>query len=86
MMKSAEQWADEKKARVALRKFLEEYPEFISDQDKINERLKNAGSQHNRMALMNSLMMEKFHELNDTLQTFVGDCEHIKRKRNVDKN
>lgn len=48
-------------------KLLEERPEYIPFQRLIEEKLAKAGSNHNRMAVLDSMMREKVLELHDAM-------------------
>ncbi len=49
---------------------LKKYPDLCDMQNTLQEKLSNAGSSDNRLVLLNTVMMEKFCELNDALQDF----------------
>ncbi len=51
-------------------RLLRKKPELIALQRKIDNRLAKAGSQHNRLTMINDMMMEKFDELNEMLRSF----------------
>lgn len=48
--------------------FLREHPELIEFQRKIDDRLRRAGSAHNRFVVIYEMMMDSFLELNARLQ------------------
>jgi hypothetical protein len=48
--------------------FLREHPELREFQRKIDERLRRAGSTHNRLVVIYEMMMDSFMELNTKLQ------------------
>ncbi len=53
-------------------RFLLEHPELKPLQDKIDKRLHNAVSSHNRMVLIHDLMMETFLKLHENLQALAA--------------
>jgi hypothetical protein len=48
--------------------FLREHPELREFQRKIDDRLRRAGSAHNRLVVIYEMMMDSFRELNAKLQ------------------
>ncbi len=48
--------------------FLRKHPELREFQRKIDERLRRAGSVHNRFVVIYDMMMDSFRELNAKLQ------------------
>ena len=48
--------------------FLREHPELREFQRKIDDRLRRAGSAHNRLLVIYEMMMDSFPELNARLQ------------------
>jgi hypothetical protein len=48
--------------------FLREHPELRDFQTKIDDRLRRAGSAHNRLVIIYEMMMDSFRELNTRLQ------------------
>lgn len=56
------------KLKQSLNKFLEEHPHLKSYQDEIEKELDKAGNQHNRLVIINKLLMEKVKELHDALK------------------
>jgi hypothetical protein len=48
--------------------FLREHPELREFQRKIDDRLRRAGSAHNRRVVIHEMMMDSFWELNARLQ------------------
>jgi hypothetical protein len=50
-------------------RFLEDHPELQDLQKKIDQRLNGAETDHNRLVLMNQLMMESFLKLDEKLQS-----------------
>ncbi len=61
---------DDKQAEALLERdlFLREHPELTEFQRKIDERLRGAGSAHNRLVMIYEMMMDSFMELNAKLQ------------------
>ncbi len=53
-------------------RFLREHPELREFQRKIDERLRRAGSAHNRRVVIYEMMMDSFMELNTKLQEVSG--------------
>ncbi len=49
-------------------RFLREHPELRDFQRKIDDRLRRAGSAHNRLVVIYEMMMDSFRELNTMLQ------------------
>ncbi len=49
-------------------RLLREHPELREFQKKIDERLRRAGSTHNRLVIIYEMMMDSFRELNSKLQ------------------
>jgi hypothetical protein len=52
-------------------RFLGDHPELRDLQDAINNKLGNADSDHNRLVLIHQLMMDRFTELDEKLQTLI---------------
>jgi len=52
--------------------FLRDHPELREFQRKIDERLRRAGSAHNRRVVIYEMMMDSFMELNTKLQEVSG--------------
>jgi len=52
-------------------RFLRRHPELRTLQDKIDFRLEGAQSSHNRLVLIQSLMMDSLRELDNELQSLV---------------
>jgi hypothetical protein len=48
--------------------FLREHPELREFQRKIDDRLRRAGSAHNRLVVIYEMMMDSFRELNARLR------------------
>ncbi len=48
--------------------FLRQHPELREFQQKIDDRLRRAGSAHNRLVVIYEMMMDSFMELNLKLQ------------------
>lgn len=64
------------RSAMALRErdsFLAKHPELKPLQREIDEMLRKAGSRHNRLVMIRNLMMDSFFDLNDRLQSMVGD-------------
>ncbi|MGO9122180.1 MAG: DUF3135 domain-containing protein [Desulfomonilaceae bacterium] len=53
-------------------RFLREHPELREFQRKIDERLRRAGSAHNRLVVIYEMMIDSFMELNTKLQEVSG--------------
>jgi len=53
-------------------RFLDTHPELRDLQRTIDEKLRSAASDHNRLVLIHKLMMDAFRELNVRLQSLVG--------------
>ncbi len=53
--------------------FLASHPELKPFQREIDEMLRKAGSRHNRLVMIRNLMMDSFQDLNDRLQSMVGN-------------
>jgi hypothetical protein len=53
--------------------FLRKHPELKPLQREIDEMLRKAGSRHNRLVMIRNLMMDSFQDLNDRLQSMVGN-------------
>ncbi len=53
-------------------RFLREHPELRAFQRKIDERLRRAGSAHNRLVVIYEMMMDSFMELNAKLHEVSG--------------
>jgi hypothetical protein len=53
--------------------FLAKHPELKPFQREIDEMLRKAGSRHNRLVMIRNLMMDSFQDLNDRLQSMVGN-------------
>lgn len=51
-----------------INELLDERPEYKVLQKQIRERLRNAGNSHNRLVLINKMMMEKVKELQKALE------------------
>lgn len=71
------------KAKQELNLFLKEHPEYQDRQKSIDLALKKAGNQHNRLAVIQSLMMQSLFHLNDALQEIkngVAQVQDITRK------
>lgn len=60
------------KALRARDRFLKLHPELRGFQRRIDETLRKAGSDHNRLVLIHNWMMDSFFELFGKLQTVVG--------------
>jgi len=56
--------------QMEINRLLEERPEYKPLQEEITNKLKNAGNTHNRLVLMNKLLMEKVAELHLALKEF----------------
>jgi hypothetical protein len=54
-------------------RFLGKHPELRPLQHQIDEMLRKAGSRHNRLVMIRNLMMDSFLDLNDRLQSMVGN-------------
>lgn len=61
-----------------LNKLLRERPELVPLQRKIDEVMRNAGSQHNRLILIKHLMMESVADLNNALKELLISTEKVK--------
>ncbi len=61
---------DEKQLEALMERdrLLRERPELREFQKKIDERLRRAGSAHNRLVIIYEMMMDSFRELNSQLQ------------------
>lgn len=57
--------------------FLREHPELRELQSRIDSKLENAESDHNRLILLHEMMMASFLELNERLQ----DLKELREKR-----
>ena len=64
-----------------INKLLTERPEYIPFQKRIDEMLKGAGSQHNRMILIKEMMFEKVNELNEQLQILSSNLNGLGGKK-----
>ncbi len=67
---------DSSRSAKALRerdRFLADHPELKPLQREIDEMLRKAGSRHNRLVMIRNLMMDSFFDLNDKLQSMVGN-------------
>jgi DNA-binding MltR family transcriptional regulator len=64
-------------AKKALNEFLELHPEMIPQQKKIDEALKKAGNQHNRMETIQSMMILSVIELNNKLQEIKSEAAKV---------
>jgi hypothetical protein len=53
--------------------FLVKHPELKPLQRQIDEMLRKAGSTHNRLVMIRNLMMDSFLDLNNRLQSVVGN-------------
>jgi hypothetical protein len=53
-------------------RFLENHPELKGLQARIDRTLRTAQNDHNRMVLINQLMMDAFLEMHGKLQNLVG--------------
>lgn len=75
-----------KRLRGEICRLLEERPQLQALQGEINQRLRNAGSQHNRLVVISQMMLEKFAELNGELRRldwYVETCApHLKSFKN----
>jgi hypothetical protein len=60
------------KALNARDRFLKSHPKLKGFQRKIDERLNKAGSDHNRLVMINNWMMDWFFELDRKLQSLMG--------------
>ena len=60
------------KALKARDRFLRSHPELREFQRKIDERLKKASSDHNRLVIIHNWMMDSFFELDRKLQNLAG--------------
>jgi hypothetical protein len=54
-------------------RFLVKHPELKPLQRDIDEMLRKAGSRHNRLVMIRNLMMDSFLDLNERLQSVVGN-------------
>lgn len=54
-------------------RFLRNHPELKPLQREIDEMLRKAGSTHNRLVMIRNLMMDSLLEMNDRLQSVVGN-------------
>jgi len=65
---------DEQHARAlaARDRFLKLHPELKGFQRKIDEKLRKAGNDHNRLVMIHNWMMDSFYELFRKLQFLVG--------------
>ncbi|MBI4963004.1 MAG: DUF3135 domain-containing protein [Desulfomonile tiedjei] len=61
------------KALNARDRFLKSHPGLRPFQRKIDERLKKAGSDHNRLVVIHNWMMDSFFELNRQLHRLAGE-------------
>ena len=61
---------NEKQAEALMERdrFLREHPELREFQREIDDRLRRAGSAHNRLVVIYEMMMDSFMELNAKLQ------------------
>lgn len=55
------------KAKQELNQFLAEHPQYREMQKEIDIALKKAGSQHNRLAVIHTMMIRSLCKLNDAL-------------------
>jgi hypothetical protein len=60
------------KALLARDRFLERHPELRGLQRRIDDKLRKAGSDHNRLVLIHTWMMDSFFELFSKLQPLVS--------------
>ena len=60
-------------------RFLEDHPELRDLQKEIDQRLNGAETDHNRLVLMNQLMMESFLKLDEKLQSL----REVREQRNL---
>ena len=61
------------KALKERNQFLRNHPELAPLQREIDEKLKKAGSTHNRLVIIRNLMMDSFLEMDEMLQSLVGN-------------
>ena len=60
------------KALLARDRFLKLHPELRTLQGRIDDRLRQAGNDHNRLVLIHTWMMDSFFELFRKLQSLVS--------------
>ena len=65
------------KAKQELNQFLQEHPKYKEMQKSIEITLSKAGSQHNRLAAIQSLMLQSMFLLNNALQGLKNDVVHV---------
>jgi ribosomal protein S24E len=53
--------------------FLKSHPELVPLQREIDEKLRKAGSLHNRLVIIRNLMMDSFLEMDEKLQALVSN-------------
>jgi len=53
-------------------RFLREHPELVQLQRHIDDRLKKASSNHNRLVMIHTLMMDSFLEMHRQLRSLAG--------------
>lgn len=58
-------------AKMELNRFLEEHPHLKPFQAKLDSQLNNAGSNHNRMVILKSMLFSKLYELERALNNLI---------------
>lgn len=61
------------RALLARDRFLKRHPDLRGLQRRIDDKLRKAGSDHNRLVLINTWMMDSFFELFRKLQSLVSE-------------
>lgn len=61
-----------------LNKLLAEKPHLKPLQKKIKQTLDSAGSEHNRLTIINDLMMDSVKNLSNSLQLLLDTCKKLK--------
>ncbi len=66
-----------KELREELEAFLDKNPHLRKFQKELDNKRKSAGNSENRLIIMNQLMTDKFHELNEVLRNFTSSMKKI---------
>lgn len=61
------------KALLERDRFLQDHPELLALQEKIDDRLRKADSSQNRLVVIHDLMMESFFKLDNQLKSLARE-------------
>ena len=65
-----------------IQRLLKERPEYIPLQKKIEERMKGAINQNNRLTIIRDMMMDSFMEMNESLKQLSDQSQILQAQAN----